>query len=54
MKKLTLALDWTPNINHIGFVVAKEKGFYKSLGIDLNIVEPSVDNYKITPAKKVE
>ena len=23
-----LALDWTPNINHIGFYVAKEKGFY--------------------------
>lgn len=54
MKKLTLALDWTPNINHIGFFVAKEKGFYKSLGIDLNIVDPSVDNYQITPAKKVE
>ena len=25
--KLRLALDWTPNINHIGFYVAKEKGF---------------------------
>ena len=29
MKKIKLALDWTPNINHIGFFVAKEKGFYK-------------------------
>ena len=54
MKKLTLALDWTPNINHIGFFIAQEKGFYKDVDLDIDIVDPSSDNYKITPAKKVE
>lgn len=54
MKRLTLALDWTPNINHIGFFVAKEKGFYIDENIALEILNPSQDNYKTTPAKKVE
>ena len=54
MKKLTLALDWTPNINHIGFFIAQEKGFYKELGLDVSITDPSEDNYAVTPAKKIE
>ncbi len=54
MKNLTLALDWTPNINHIGFFIALKKGFYKDIGISLNIIDPSDDNYAVTPAKKVE
>lgn len=54
MQKLTLALDWTPNINHIGFFVAQENGFYDEEKIDLNILDPSSDEYQITPAKKVE
>ena len=51
---LRLALDWTPNINHIGFYVAKEKGFYEKLNIDLEIISPELDNYKHSPAKKIE
>ena len=51
---LRLALDWTPNINHIGFFVAKEKGFYDKLNIDLEIISPEADNYKYSPAKKIE
>ena len=56
MKKnnVTLYLDWTPNINHIGFFVAKELGFYSDLKIRVDILDPSIDNYKVTPAKKVE
>lgn len=54
MKKLTLALDWTPNINHIGFFIAQELGFYKAEGLDVVIIDPSQDNYAVTPAKKVE
>ena len=49
-----LALDWTPNINHIGFYVAKEKGFYDALNISLEIISPEIDNYKYSPAKKIE
>ncbi|MEM6967064.1 MAG: ABC transporter substrate-binding protein [Bacteroidota bacterium] len=54
MNPLSLALDWTPNINHIGFFVAQEKGFYKNLGLDVKLIDPSDDNYQLTPAKKVE
>ncbi|MEO1054066.1 MAG: ABC transporter substrate-binding protein [Bacteroidota bacterium] len=54
MEKLSLALDWTPNINHIGFFIAQEKGFYQDLGLDVQILDPAVDDYQVTPAKKVE
>jgi len=54
MKKLRLALDWTPNTNHTGFFVAREKGFYKDAGIELDIQSPLDDNYSTTPAKKLE
>jgi ABC-type nitrate/sulfonate/bicarbonate transport system substrate-binding protein len=54
MKTIKLALDWTPNVNHIGFFIAKAKGFYNDVGIDLQIISPESDNYATTPAKKVE
>lgn len=41
LKKVTLVLDYTPNTNHTGIYVAKEKGYYKDMGIDLDIVQPS-------------
>ena len=54
LKKIKLALDWTPNINHIGFFVSLEKNFYLDKGIDFSIINPFDDNYSITPAKKIE
>ncbi|MEL7421611.1 MAG: ABC transporter substrate-binding protein [Bacteroidota bacterium] len=54
MTNLKLALDWTPNINHIGFFVAQEKGFYQALDLAVELLDPAVDNYQTTPAKKVE
>lgn len=54
MMKLKLALDWTPNVNHIGFFIAKELGFYSEVGIDLEILNPKDDNYLLTPGKKLE
>ena len=27
-QKITVALDWTVNTNHIGLFVARDKGFY--------------------------
>ncbi|VYT84163.1 ABC transporter substrate-binding protein [Clostridium tertium] len=41
LQKVTLILDWTPNTNHTGFYVAKEKGYYKDLGLDVEIIQPS-------------
>ncbi len=54
MTDLTIALDWTPNINHIGFFVAKDEGFYSKLGLNVSLLNPATDNYEVTPAKKVE
>jgi len=54
MTELKLALDWTPNTNHIGFLISKELGFYNQLGIDLIILNPKDDNYLLTPGKKLE
>ena len=39
--KVTLMLNWTPNTQHSGIYIAKEKGWYKDAGIDLQIVEPA-------------
>ena len=38
--KITVALDWTPNGNHLGFFVAKDKGLYDAAGLDVTIVSP--------------
>ena len=54
MIDMNLALDWTPNINHLGFFVAKELKFYEEQGIRLNIHNPAEDNYAMTPGKKLE
>ncbi len=54
MKKVSIALDWTPNTNHTGFFVAQELGFYKEMGLEVRIDTPATDNYAVTPAKKVE
>ena len=29
LKKIDFILDWTPNTNHTGLYVAKEKGYFK-------------------------
>lgn len=44
LKKVDFLLDWTPNTNHSGLYVAKEKGFFKEVGIDLNIQPASEDS----------
>ena len=48
-----VALDWTPNTNHTGFFVAKSKGWYKEVGLEVTLVSPHVDGYKSTPATRV-
>ncbi len=54
METLRLALDWTPNVNHTGFFVALDHGFYRDLHLDVHISTPADDNYLHTPAKKLE
>lgn len=38
LTKITFALDWTPNTNHTGLYVAKEKGYFTEAGLDVDIV----------------
>lgn len=39
-KKITIVLDWTPNTNHTGLYVAKDKGFFEEEGLDVEITQP--------------
>lgn len=41
LEKVKVILDWTPNTNHTGIYVAKEKGYFKELGLDVEIIQPS-------------
>ena len=54
MQTLKIALDWTFNTNHLAFIMAQEQGFYKDEQIEIEFITPDQDNYKITPAKKVD
>ena len=38
LKPVSVALDWTPNTNHVGLFVARDKGFYKEAGLDVSIL----------------
>ncbi|MBI2765087.1 MAG: ABC transporter substrate-binding protein [Chloroflexi bacterium] len=41
LTKVTVMLDWTPNTNHAGLFIAKEKGYFKDQGLDVTIVAPA-------------
>ena len=40
-KKVTFAPQWNPQSQFAGYFVAKEKGFYKAEGLDVNIIFPT-------------
>lgn len=41
LEKITVTLDWTPNTNHTGLYVAKDKGYYEEVGLDVEIIQPA-------------
>ncbi|MFF2484543.1 ABC transporter substrate-binding protein [Paenibacillus sp. NPDC058071] len=41
--KVKVVLDWTPNTNHTGLYVARDKGFFKEQGLDVEIIQPGQD-----------
>eukprot|EP00898_Chlorokybus_atmophyticus_P007203 jgi/Chlat1/7484/Chrsp60S06994 len=51
---VTVALDWTPNTNHTGFFVAQAKGLYEREGLRVQLISPHEDEYKATPASRVD
>lgn len=50
VEKVNFVLDWTPNTNHTGIFVAKEKGFYTEEGIDLQIIQPPENGAEVLVA----
>jgi NitT/TauT family transport system substrate-binding protein len=53
MSEFELALDWTPNTNHLGVYVARAEGYYEDAGLDVTVRSPADDGYETTPAKRV-
>lgn len=37
-QKVTVALDWTVNTNHIGLFVARDNGYYREAGLEVDIL----------------
>ncbi|UII57129.1 ABC transporter substrate-binding protein [Cytobacillus spongiae] len=40
LEKVSVVLDWTPNTNHTGLYVAKDKGYFEEEGLDVEIIMP--------------
>ncbi|WP_407572664.1 ABC transporter substrate-binding protein [Deinococcus altitudinis] len=38
LQDVSVALDWTPNVNHIGMYVAQQQGWYAQAGVRLQIL----------------
>lgn len=44
--KILFLLDWTPNTNHTGLYVAKDMGYFKDEGLDVEILPSGNDSTK--------
>lgn len=55
-QKLTILLDWFANPNHAPLFVAKERGFFKEQGLDVELMAPSdpADPPKLVAAGKAD
>ncbi len=40
LEKVQVVLDWTPNTNHTGLYAARDKGFFKEQGLEVEIIQP--------------
>jgi len=43
LKKVKVVLDWSPNTNHTGLYVARDNGYFKEQGLDVEIIQPGQD-----------
>ena len=55
-EKLTLMLDWFPNVDHLPIYLARERGFFQRAGIAVDIVSPSdtADALKLAAAGQID
>lgn len=56
MTKIDVILDWFPNTNHTGFLIALKNGYFKEKGLDVHIsgevhgvLDPSVADIVVAP-----
>ncbi len=56
LEKITLMLDWFPNVDHIPIYTALEKGFFQDEGLNVEILSPSEtsDSLKLAATGKVD
>jgi ABC-type nitrate/sulfonate/bicarbonate transport system substrate-binding protein len=40
LTEVTVLLDWLPNTNHTGLYVAKDKGYFKAEGLEVELLQP--------------
>lgn len=54
-KDVSIVLDWTPNTNHTGIYVAREKGYFANQGLDVEIIMPGeVGSSQLVAAGKAD
>ncbi|MBN2538503.1 MAG: ABC transporter substrate-binding protein [Deltaproteobacteria bacterium] len=55
-QKVTLMLDWFPNIDHLPIYVAQQEGFFGDEGLDVTILTPSstTDALKLVASNNVD
>ena len=41
LREITVILDWVPNTNHTGIYVARDRGYYREAGLEVEIIQPS-------------
>jgi NitT/TauT family transport system substrate-binding protein len=51
--KLTLALDWTPNVNHAGLYLAGINGYYQEAKLEVEFISTDIDNYTKKPIERL-
>jgi len=55
-QKLTLILDWFPNVDHLPIYVGRHQGFFAAEGLEIEILSPSgtADALKLAASGKVD
>lgn len=55
-EKLTVILDWFPNPDHAPLIIAKQQGFFKAQGLDVELIGPAdpTDPPKLVAAGKAD
>ena len=57
MEKLKVVLDWFPNTNHIGFLIAQKRGWFAEAGLDVEIfgdVHGEMELHEVGEGEKAE